>query len=113
MISAKPFDSAPNAPPSRAETASSTAMPPTPPGKVAPTSNAKPTMMTDWIRTTTASLTSRPRISASRRTGDTRKRSVTPLLRSSISAIPLQPEENSADMATTPGTRKPMYEPWA
>ena len=65
-------------------------------------------MMSDWMTTTTASLRIRPAISASRRTGETRKRAVTPRLRSSISAIPLQAELNIAVITTTPGARNAM-----
>ena len=78
MISAKPFDSAPNIAPSSADRTNSKATPPTPPGKLAPTISASATMISDWITTTTASLRIRPAISASRRTGETRKRAVTP-----------------------------------
>ncbi len=65
-------------------------------------------MISDWITTTTASLTMRPVISASRRTGETRNRAVTPRLMSSISAIPLQAELNIAVITTTPGARNAM-----
>ncbi len=67
-------------------------------------------MITDWMTTTTASLTRRPAISASRWTGETRNRAVTPRLRSSISAIPLHAELNIAVITTTPGARNAMYE---
>src|SRR5205823_9643600 len=82
-----------------------------PPGNDAPTISASATMITDWITTTTASLTIRPAISASRLTGETRNRPVTPRLMSSISAIPLHAELNIAVITTIPGARNAMYEP--
>ena len=108
MISAKPFDRAPNIAPSSAETTNSNATPPTPPGKLAPTISASATMISDWITTTTASFRIRPAISASRRTGETRKRAVTPRRMSSISDMPLHAALNIAVITTTPGARNAM-----
>ena len=86
----------------------STTTPRTPPGKLAPTARAMSTMITDWTTITTPACATRPPISAQRRTGETSSRSVTPRLMSSIVAIPLQPEENSADITTIPGARYAM-----
>ena len=108
MISANPFDRPPNVAPSSADTTNRTATPAAPPGNEAPTSRARATMITDWMTTTTASLRRRPAISASRWTGETRNRAVTPRLRSSISAIPLHAELNIAVITTTPGARNAM-----
>ena len=68
-------------------------------------------MISDWTTITTATCATRPAISALRRTGETSSRSVTPRSMSSIVPIPLQPDENSADMTTIPGARYAMYEP--
>ena len=46
---------------------------------------------------------SRPATIATRLTGETRKRSITPLSISKMIPIPFQPPPNSAIMITTPG----------
>ena len=65
-------------------------------------------MITDWMRMTSIACSSRPAIIELRRAGDTRKRSTTPRLMSSIIPIPPQPAENSAVITTTPGVRNWM-----
>ena len=51
---------------------------------------------------------SRPEISELRRTGLTRKRSMTPRLMSSITGMPVQPAPKKAVITTTPGARNWM-----
>jgi hypothetical protein len=105
VTSASELDSAARADPSSAARRISTTRPRTPPGKLAPTASAIATMTTDCTTITTALCATRPAISALRRTGETSSRSVTPRLISSIVAIPLQPDEKSADITTIPGAR--------
>jgi hypothetical protein len=59
----------------------------------------------DWITETIASWTSRPVIRAWRPTGETRNRSMTPRLRSSITPMPAQPPAKAPVMTTIPGVR--------
>ncbi len=63
-------------------------------------------MISDWMSMLIAPWASRPVISEPRRTGVTRKRSMTPRSRSSMTGIPAQPDANSAVITTTPGARK-------
>ena len=67
-------------------------------------------MISDWTTMITVPFISRPMISEPRTTGETRKRSRIPLSMSSITAMPLQPAEKSADITTIPGVRNWMYE---
>ena len=66
-ISAMPFDSAAEArAEQRGEARSATSTPATPPGNVAPTTSASPTMISDWITMLTRPARSRPVISEPR-----------------------------------------------
>ena len=65
-------------------------------------------MISDWIVVVSAQEVSRPEISELRRTGETRKRSITPRSMSSITGMPAQPAPKKAVITTTPGARNWM-----
>jgi hypothetical protein len=108
ISSASPLESAPKPVPSRPASTIRTTTPPTPPPKLAPTTSARPMMISAWIAMLSELCSTRPLISALRRTGETRKRSTTPRSRSSIIDIPPQPAENTAVIMTTLGARNAM-----
>ena len=65
-------------------------------------------MIAVWTTIWSDAFASRPVISDERRTGETRKRSMTPRSRSSIIGMPLQPAVKNAVITTTPGARNWM-----
>ena len=65
-------------------------------------------MISDWIAVVSPPCARRPVISDERRTGETRKRSMTPRSRSSMTGIPVHPAPKNAVITTTPGARNWM-----
>ncbi len=65
-------------------------------------------MMSVWMRIVSTCGVTRPSMIAPRLVGATRKRSMTPRSRSSITPMPLQPPANMALMTTMPGVRNEM-----
>jgi len=79
--------------------------------KLAPVAVEPPTMISDWIRITTTLCATLAATSASRDTGETRKRSMIPRSIALIPPIPCQPADMIALMTTIPGVRKSRYDP--
>src|ERR1700729_1542142 len=103
--SASPFERPAMASAISTETTRRAAMPAAPPGKAAPIPHPIKMMMADCTMVVTAWYASDAVISAPRETGAVRNLSMTPVSMSSMYDMPVQLDENSAVMITTPGVR--------